>query len=203
MSHEKTEGFENREVRVRALGPVSEQSCVLILEELGGVRLLPIFASIPDGEAIARQVAGVSPPRPQTHDLLQKVVETLGWVVSKVVITEVKESTFYARLELARNGETVSIDARPSDAVNVALRARCPIFVVESVFSLGDSILKPIEDSERAQFKADLDRLDLGKVFAELEGKRAPQEPGRTAPGPGGSAPPAPGASDRDPGSAR
>ncbi len=177
MPHDKTEML-NREVRVRALGPVSEQSCVLILEELAGVRLLPIFASIPDGEAIARHVAGVAPPRPQTHDLLQKVVETLGWAVTKVLITEVKDGTFYAKIELSREGQTVSIDARPTDAVNVALRAHCPIFVVESVFSSGDSILKPIEASERARFREDLEKLDLSKVFADLEKKPAPIERG-------------------------
>ena len=177
MPHDQTEKL-NREVRVRALGPVSEQSCVLILEELAGVRLLPIFASIPDGEAIARHVAGVAPPRPQTHDLLQKVVETLGWAVTKVLITEVKDGTFYAKIELSREGQSVTIDARPTDAVNVALRAHCPIFVVESVFSSGDSILKPIEESERARFKEDLDKLDLSKVFADLENKPAPLERG-------------------------
>src|SRR5271156_2921077 len=96
MSHDAPE---NKEVRVRALGPISAESCVLVLEELGGARLLPIFTSAPDGDAIARQVSGVATPRPLTHDLLLTIVKAFGASVKRVVISDVRDGTFYARID--------------------------------------------------------------------------------------------------------
>ena len=173
--------LENREVRVRGLGPVSPESCVLILEELAGSRLLPIFASLADGEAIARTVAGAPPPRPLTHDLLVATVQAVGWSVVRVVVSDVKEGAFYARIDLAREGVELSVDARPTDAVNVALRAGCPIFVAERVFNLGEAVLKPIDEAERRKFADDLEKLDLAQVFAELEKRPGPRESGSAA----------------------
>jgi bifunctional DNase/RNase len=169
-----------REVRVRALGPISPESCVLVLEELGGSRLLPIFTSLNDGEAIARQIAGYRPPRPLTHDLLVSTVQALGWTVVRVLVCDVKDGAFYARIFLARDGEELDLDSRPTDAVNVALRAGCPIYVAERVFAEGQSVLKPIDDDERKKFAEDLDRLDVGQIFAELEKNPGPVE---SAPG--------------------
>jgi bifunctional DNase/RNase len=170
------DGPETREVRIRALGPITPESCVLLLEELAGSRVLPIFTSIGDGEAIARQVAGYEPPRPLTHDLLLRIVRAFGWTVARVVVTEVKDGTFYARIDFVRGNVECSIDARPTDAVNVALRAKAPIFVAERVFADGDAVLKPIEEDEVKKFREDLDSLDLGKVFEELEKRPAPRE---------------------------
>lgn len=168
----------NKEVRIRGLGPVTPESCVLILEELGGTRLLPIFASISDGEAIARKVAGFQPPRPLTHDLLVSTVESLGWSFVRVIVSDVKEGAFYARIVISREGAERSLDARPTDAINVALRAGCPIFVAEPVFSLGNSLRKPIGEDEKKKFAEDLENLDVAKMFAELESTPAPHEKG-------------------------
>jgi bifunctional DNase/RNase len=172
--HETTD----REVRIRGLGPVAGDACVVVLEEVGGARLLPIFTALADGEAMARQLAGVEPPRPLTHELIVNIARAFGWSAARVVISDVKEGTFHARIDFEREGLERSVDARPSDAVNIALRARCPIFVAERVFAESDSVLKPIGDEEKKQFVQDLDRLDLDKVFQELAEKPAPREPG-------------------------
>jgi bifunctional DNase/RNase len=139
---------------------------IVILRDKDGNRVLPIWVGIFEANAIALQIENVSTPRPMTHDLLRNVIHDLKASVQKVVVCDLQENTFYALIYLAMNGETVAIDARPSDAIALALRARAPIFVEESVIDNAKT-LDPTTD------KADSDRLhkwlesldpdDLGK----------------------------------------
>ncbi|MFM7232273.1 MAG: bifunctional nuclease family protein [bacterium] len=122
------------EVRIHGLGtePKTQQH-VVVLREVDGTRVLPIFVGPFEAQAIARMLKHEAFPRPLTHDLLALIVEGLKARVTRVVIAELREGTYYASLVLERGSEVVSIDARPSDSIAVALRTQAPFFVNEDL----------------------------------------------------------------------
>jgi uncharacterized protein len=123
-------------VEARVNGLILEhktQQNVVILRETGGERILPIWIGPGEAQAIRRVLADEPFPRPLTHDLLVRVVEGLKARVSRVVVSELRENTFYANVIVQAGAETLSIDSRPSDALAVALRAKAPIFVNEEL----------------------------------------------------------------------
>jgi bifunctional DNase/RNase len=139
---------------------------IVILRDKDGDRVLPIWVGIFEANAIALQIENVTTARPMTHDLLRNVIQDLQASVERIVVSDVQDNTYYAMIYLARNGETLAIDARPSDAIALALRARAPIFVEERVVeharTVDFSADKP--DSERLQkWLQNLDPDDLGK----------------------------------------
>ena len=139
---------------------------IVILRDKAGVRVLPIWVGIFEANAIALQIDNVATPRPMTHDLLRNVIHDLKASVQKIVVCDLQENTFYALIYLGLNGETVAVDARPSDALALALRTRAPIFVEETVIANAKPIDLPADqhDSERLQQWLDsLDPDDLGK----------------------------------------
>ena len=109
------------------------QQNIVILREVDGERILPIWIGPGEAQAIRRMLAEEPFPRPLTHDLLVLLVEGLKAKVSRVVIADLRENTFYASVIVQRESEVLSIDARPSDSIAVALRARAPIFVNEKL----------------------------------------------------------------------
>jgi len=125
---------------------------IVILKDEDGSRVLPIWVGPAEASAIALQIENVAPPRPMTHDLLRNIAEALGVTVTRVIISELKGSTFYAFIELRQGGEVVLVDARPSDALALALRTRAPIFVRPDV-------LEHSRSAEVATDQADQDRL--------------------------------------------
>ena len=139
---------------------------IVILRDKEGNRVLPIWVGIFEANAIALQIENISTPRPMTHDLLRNVIQDLHASVQKVVVCDLQENTFYALIYLSLNGDTVAIDARPSDAIALALRTRAPIYVEETVIDNAKTV-------DFAPAKADADRLhkwlesldpdDLGK----------------------------------------
>jgi bifunctional DNase/RNase len=122
---------------------------VLLRETDGAHRTLPIFIGGPEATAIAFALEGVDTPRPMTHDLLKNVLEQLGWSLERVVITELRESTFFAELHLSGNGQTQVVSSRPSDAIALAVRTGTVIFADESV--LDEAAYPPDENSEEEQ----------------------------------------------------
>jgi hypothetical protein len=125
---------------------------IIILRDVDGQKVLPIWVGIFEANAIALQIENVATPRPMTHDLLKNVINDLKATVQKIVVCDLKENTFFALVYISVNGDTIVVDARPSDAIALALRARAPIFVEESV----------IENAKTADFngeKPDADRL--------------------------------------------
>src|SRR5436305_12792747 len=104
---------------------------IVILRDKDGQRVLPIWVGLFEANAIALQIENVSTPRPMTHDLLRNVIQDLRASVQKVVVCDLQENTFYALIYLSSDGGTMAIDARPSDAIALALRTRAPIFVVD------------------------------------------------------------------------
>jgi bifunctional DNase/RNase len=139
---------------------------IVILRDKDGDRVLPIWVGIFEANAIALQIENVTTARPMTHDLLRNVIQDLKASVERVVVSDVHDNTYYAMIYLTLNGETLAIDARPSDAIALALRARAPIFVEERVVeharTADFTADKP--DSERLQkWLENLDPDDLGK----------------------------------------
>ncbi len=171
-----TNDHEDHAVRIHSLSPVAEGGCILLLEEIDGARLLPIVCGIAEGQALAMKASGIEPLRPMTHDLLASTIEALGGTVGRVVVTEVKDDTFYARVIVDLRGEELSMDARPSDALNVAVRCGAPIFVADGVFEKTECVWKPISEDDVEKFRRELETADPGQAFAALEGKPAPHE---------------------------
>jgi bifunctional DNase/RNase len=155
------------EVKINGLAVDAQaKSHVVILKEREGERVLPIWIGPGEAQAIARELAGQRFPRPLTHDLLATVVEGLKGKVTRVVIADLRENTFFANLIIERNGEVLSVDARPSDSIAVALRCQAPIFVNDKLLSEAGEQEEPT-DEERAKelrrFLEDLDPEDFGK----------------------------------------
>lgn len=138
---------------------------IIILRDKDGQKVLPIWVGVFEANAIALQIENVATPRPMTHDLLKNVIQDLEATVKKIVVSDLRENTFYALIYLQRHGEMIAIDARPSDAIALALRTRVPIFVEELVIDNAKTIDTPEKaDSERLQkWLESLDPDDLGK----------------------------------------
>ena len=150
------------EVKVQSLGlDRSSNTPVVILEEVAGERVLPIWIGPGEATAIAMQLADMEFSRPLTHDLLVAVLGGLGGTLKKVIITRVEKNTYYAELLIHRNGEVISVDARPSDSIAVALRVDARIFaqdellerasievVEEEAAASGESSIKSTKQAE-------------------------------------------------------
>lgn len=122
------------EMKVKSLGlDRASNTPVVILQEEGGERVLPIWIGPSEASAIAMQLADMKFSRPLTHDLIVSVVDGLNGTLEKIVITEVVDNTYYAELVMHRNGETISVDARPSDSIAVALRMDADIYADDAL----------------------------------------------------------------------
>lgn len=155
------------EVKINGLAVDAQaKSHVVILKEKDGERVLPIWIGPAEAQAIARELAGQRFQRPLTHDLLANIVEGLKARVTRVVIAELRDNTFYAQLLIDRDGETVVVDARPSDSIAVALRCGADIFVNEKLLNEPGEQDEPTPE-EKAQelrkFLENLDPEDFGK----------------------------------------
>ena len=113
---------------------VTSNSPVVILSPENSEKVLPIRIGHFEAWAIAMELSGVTSKRPMTHDLLRQVIEAVGNKIEKVEVTELKDQTFYATIHLRDNGSTLKVDARPSDSIALALKAKAPIFVNEELF---------------------------------------------------------------------
>jgi bifunctional DNase/RNase len=139
---------------------------IVILKDKDGERVLPIWVGVFEANAIALQIENVATPRPMTHDLLRNIIQDLNASVQKIVVCDLQENTFYALIYLNLNGGTVAVDARPSDAIALALRTRAPIYVEETVIDNAKTFDPVPEkgDSERLhKWLESLDPDDLGK----------------------------------------
>jgi bifunctional DNase/RNase len=125
---------------------------IIILRDKDGQRILPIWVGVFEANAIALQIENVTVARPMTHDLLRNVIHDLKAEIRKIVVCDLKENTFYALIHLEVNGEPLAVDARPSDAIALALRARAPIFVEDRVIDNAKTV-------DFAPDRGDADRL--------------------------------------------
>lgn len=131
---------------------------ILLLKEVDGVDTLPIWIGKPEADSIALAIGKVATPRPLTHDLIKNMVETLRMQITKIVVTEILENTYYAMIYLADGKREVPIDSRPSDAVAVALRAGAPIFV-------DGEVLEKKNTDELVEWLKNLRPEDFGNVM--------------------------------------
>ena len=107
---------------------------IIVLKERHGQRSFPIVIGIAEIFAIDRRLKGIKPPRPMTHDLLDSVIENLGAKIEKIVINDLRNHTFYAKIHLSLNGRTIEVDSRPSDAIALGAASNAPIYVADHIF---------------------------------------------------------------------
>lgn len=120
--------------------PATGGAYAILLKEIDGNRRLPIIIGQFEAQAIALEMEGIKPPRPLTHDLLKSVIDNLGGTVIEIIVNELRENTFYAKIILDVSGLTNELDARPSDAIALAVRADAPIYVTEAVMEAASFI---------------------------------------------------------------
>jgi bifunctional DNase/RNase len=142
---------------------------IVLLKEREGERYLPIWIGSAEAQAIALALQGVTPPRPMTHDLMRNILEELGVAVERIVITELREGTFYAIIQMTRNGTRFEISSRPSDAIALAVRTSVPIFANEEVLGEASIVIRDDEEQEVERFREFLDNV-TPEDFAEGEG---------------------------------
>ena len=155
------------EMKIRGLmmDPVTNMP-IVVLKDIGGSTILPIWVGIYEANAIALEIEKVSTPRPMTHDLIKTLLLGLGTGIRKVVVSELKDDTFYAVIWLDKEGELISVDSRPSDALALALRLDCPIFVDDSVLKsskVSSSATDKINNEELRRWLESLNDEDLGR----------------------------------------
>ena len=135
---------------------------IVILKDKQGDRVLPIWVGIFEANAIALQIENIATPRPMTHDLLRNLIVELGLTVDRVVVTSLRDNTFYAVIEMTgEDGEAMRLDSRPSDAIALALRADCPIFVDTEVIQASRNSVATDEESESEAEGAEEDWPDV------------------------------------------
>lgn len=141
---------------------------VVILKEKDAERYLPIWIGPAEADAIAIKLQGISPPRPLTHDLLSSIITTLGASVNSVIVCDLRNDTFYAKIIIDVDGEQLEVDSRPSDALALAIRMQAPIFAEESVLEKAGILIdqetgKPIPQAET---KGEVGEEELGRLSA-------------------------------------
>ncbi|MFI5088089.1 MAG: bifunctional nuclease family protein [Terriglobales bacterium] len=155
------------EMKIRGLmmDPVTNMP-IVILKDVGGDAVLPIWVGIYEANAIALEIEKVTTPRPMTHDLLKNFLTGLDASVRKVVVNELRDDTFFAIIWVERDGQIISIDSRPSDALALALRVDCPIFVEDEVLKtsrMASAVSDRVSQEELRKWLENLGDEDLGR----------------------------------------
>ncbi len=155
------------EMKIRGLmmDPVTNMP-IVILRDAGGSSVLPIWVGIYEANAIALEIEKVSTPRPMTHDLIRNLLLGLDTHVHKVVVNDLRDDTFYALIWLERAGQVMSIDSRPSDALALALRVDCPIYVEEDVLKsskVAGATSDKVNNEELSKWLESLNDDDIGR----------------------------------------
>jgi uncharacterized protein len=142
---------------------------VVVLEDLEKTRLVPIWIGVNEGNAIALEMQGEKFPRPLTHDLMVNMLKAINATVEKIVVSDLKENSYYAIIFIKHNGQTVELDARPSDSLALAVRLHCPIFIDDKVLKKCPQIDSSITQEEIEKFKTDLKSMSPEEFFKSLE----------------------------------
>ncbi|HVT94621.1 MAG TPA: bifunctional nuclease family protein [Bryobacteraceae bacterium] len=155
------------EMKIRGLmmDPVTNMP-IVVLKDVSGTAILPIWVGVYEANAIALEIEKVSTPRPMTHDLIRTLLFGLGTGIRKVVVSDLREDTFYAVIWLERDGELISVDSRPSDALALALRLDCPIYVEDSVIKsskLSNAAADKVNNEDLRRWLENLNDEDLGR----------------------------------------
>jgi bifunctional DNase/RNase len=161
------EGRMEVEMKIRGLmmDPVTNMP-IVILKDVSGAAVLPIWVGIYEANAIALEIEKVATPRPMTHDLIKNVLLGLETRVRRVVVNDLRDDTFYAIIWLERDGQVISIDSRPSDALALALRVDCPIFVEDEVLKsskVSGAASDKVSNDELRKWLENLNDDDIGR----------------------------------------
>ncbi|QWK20081.1 MAG: bifunctional nuclease family protein [Hydrogenobacter thermophilus] len=140
------------------LDPVSQMPIVVLRAKDNEEVLLPIWIGIFEADSIVRELQKIEPPRPMTYELLKSIVQQMGGVVEKIVITDLRDSTYYAEVHILYGSNTIIVDSRPSDAINLALRFEAPIYVEPEVLEKS-KVPKPEEDEEKQHLREWLENI--------------------------------------------
>ena len=146
-------------IRTLMMDPVTQMP-IVILRGVAGDTILPIWVGVYEANAIALEIEKISTPRPMTHDLIKTIVTGLDVTVQKVVVNELRDDTFYALIWMEKNGESVSVDARPSDALALALRLDCPIFVDDQVLKTSKMVTTASDKNNNEELRRWLEQLN-------------------------------------------
>lgn len=152
-------------IRGLMVDPVTNMP-IIVLRDKDGDRVLPIWVGVFEANAIALQIENISTPRPMTHDLLRNIIADLSGKVERVVVSDLRDNTFYAFIYVAVGDDVIAVDARPSDAIALALRTQAPIYVEDRVIdnAKGLDLSQEKGDTERLQrWLESLDPEELGK----------------------------------------
>lgn len=133
---------------------------IVLLKEREGERYLPIWVGAMEATAIAFALQGIPTQRPMTHDLMKNVLEEVGVHIERIVITELKDGTFYAMINLAQNGSRFEVSSRPSDAIALAVRVNVPIFASEEVLTEASIVIRDDEEQEVEKFREFLEQVN-------------------------------------------
>ena len=149
------------EMKIRGLmvDPVTNMP-IVVLKDINGTAILPIWVGVYEANAIALEIEKVATPRPMTHDLIRNLLFGLETGVKKVVVSDLKEDTFYAVIWLERGGEMISVDSRPSDALAIALRLDCPIYVDDTVLSTSKAVKEVADIGNNEELRRWLENLN-------------------------------------------
>ncbi|HEX8986129.1 MAG TPA: bifunctional nuclease family protein [Bryobacteraceae bacterium] len=155
------------EMKIRGLmmDPVTNMP-IVILKDVNGNSILPIWVGVYEANAIALEIEKVSTPRPMTHDLIKSLLLGLNTGMKKIVVSELKDDTFYAVIWLEKDGQIISVDSRPSDALALALRLDCPIYVEEAVLKtskMAANVSDKVNNEELRRWLEGLNDEDLGR----------------------------------------
>ena len=169
MSKEEQPDDKELEVKIYSIATSMTES-IIFLDETDGTRILPIWIGPMEAQAIAIRLSGYPSPRPMTHDLFFSLLKELELTIEKVIITDIVDNTYYStiRVKDKGGGNLRDIDARPSDAVALAVRFGCPIHICERVFEKAQVLSKPITESEVMRFKQDLKNLKPTDIISQL-----------------------------------
>jgi bifunctional DNase/RNase len=163
----KSAGNAEVEMQIRGLmmDPLTNMP-IVILKDVAGEAVLPIWVGIFEANAIQEELEKISRPRPMTHDLLRNLVRGLNAEVRRVVVSELREDTFFAVVWMEQDGEAVAIDSRPSDAIALALRWDCPIFASRAVLDNAKQVAEGPQNASADEMRRWLENLnddDLGQ----------------------------------------
>jgi len=161
-----------------SINPNSQRAYALLLKEVDGTRRLPIVIGEPEAQAIANELEGVRPQRPMTHDLLKNIIETLGGTVREIVINAIKEGTFYATIIF--DYSELEVDARPSDAIAIAVRCGVPMYVSDAIMdeiAMQADDITEIEDGPSDTPEDDEEDEELKRLQQKSVTQDSPSEP--------------------------
>lgn len=170
MKKEQPENTQKElEVRIYSIATSTTES-IIFLDEIHGTRILPIWIGAMEAQSIAIRLSGYTSPRPMTHDLFFSMLKQMEVKVAKVKINDIVDNTYYACVELTdQKGKPLfSLDSRPSDAVAIAVRFGCNIYINEKVFEKTQVLSKPITEDEVVKFKEDLKNLKPTDIISQL-----------------------------------